>query len=260
MMLEPGHGPAVGQRRAPRASAPGTRRRRTSAPTCGARSPPATSGSSRPPRRRTRIARTLETPRHARAPRRKRPVLQLVRPGHGREAARLAGRRQHRLPVPLERRQRLARRGADDGRATPCRRRAREAEAILADMDFGFYYDPAAGLIRGGVLGRAAARLQRARQLPRPRARRLLHVPPLRRAQHRAADRELHRHRLGPDPAHALLPHVAHVPEHVRLVVAGDAARGRDADLPRRRRVRGPLPVPRHAASSRAGAAACSRR
>jgi hypothetical protein len=25
-----------------------------------------------------------------------------------------------------------------------------EAEAILADMDFGFYYDPAAGLIRGG--------------------------------------------------------------------------------------------------------------
>ena len=78
---------------------------------------------------------------------------------------------------------------------------AAQADAILREMDFGFYYDPAAGLIRGGFWDEPPPQCSTPRQLPRPRAERLLHVPPLRRAQHRAADRELHRHRARPDPA-----------------------------------------------------------
>ena len=63
-----------------------------------------------------------------------RPVLQLVRPADRREADDLAGRRQHGLPVPLERRQRLARRGAGDGRSAASRStRARRARSTSVD-------------------------------------------------------------------------------------------------------------------------------
>ncbi len=123
---------------------------------------------------------------------------------------------------------------------------------------------PSAGLIRGGfwLEGGDAAAIGRlpARRLLRHGRGRGLHRPPLRRLQHRAAHRLLHRHRPRPDPAGALLRPVAHVPRHLRLVVAGAEAGRRVAHLPRRRRVRGRLPLRRPAASCRPGAAACSRR
>ena len=52
---------------------------------------------------------------------------------------------------------------------------------------------------------------------------------------------------LGPDPARALLRRLAHVPRHVRLVVARDEAGRRMARLPRRRRVRGRVSLRRPA-------------
>ena len=115
--------------------------------------------------------------------------------------------------------------------------RAAQARAIYDSMHFGYYYDPGAGLHPRRLLARSAAPVQHLRRGQG----RLLHVPPLRGAQHRAADRELHRDRHRRDPGDALLQDVAHVPGHLRLVVAGDEARGRDAELPRRRRLRGPL-------------------
>ena len=84
-----------------------------------------------------------------------------------------------------------------------------EADALFEMMDFGFYYDPAAkadvGLIRQGVLGRAAARVFDRWQLPGQGPGCLLHLPSLRRLQLRAADRVVHRDRDRPDPARALL-------------------------------------------------------
>ena len=83
---------------------------------------------------------------------------------------------------------------------------AAKAEAIESEMDFGFYYDPSAGLLRGGAWT----------ELPPDcnvsGGRRLLHVPPLRLTQHRAADRELHRDRARPGAGDPLLQDVAHVP------------------------------------------------
>ena len=121
-------------------------------------------------------------------------------PRDRRAADDLAGRRQPGLPVPLQRRQRLAGRGADHGpRAEPkLRRRAR---AIEAAMDWGF------STTRVGQL--TAARGPRSPATPgQPEAARRPSTtpPPLRHAQHRAADHLLPGHRGGLDPARALLP------------------------------------------------------
>ena len=106
-------------------------------------------------------------------------------------------------------------------------------------MDWGFYYDPVAGpaLRRRVDRGQRRAGVRRA-----DKARRLLHLPPLRHAQHRAAHRLLPGHRAGLDPARALLPHVPDAPGHgLRLRLAGAEAGRRDALVSRRRRLRGPL-------------------
>ena len=57
-------------------------------------------------------------------------------------------------------------------------------------MDFGFYYDPRAGPDPRRRLARSS---RPAAASTTPAEERLLHVPPLRHAEHRAADRELHR-------------------------------------------------------------------
>ncbi len=98
---------------------------------------------------------------------------------------------------------------------------AQAADRIREAMDFGYYYNPAEGVrkdpadtttpvggqIRGGfwVEPPADEHLQHPGQLRRRpgRGRRLLHLPPLRRVQHRAADGVLPRHRGRPDPAAA---------------------------------------------------------
>ena len=55
-----------------------------------------------------------------------------------------------RLSVPVQRRQRLAGDGPDDGEQRRAAATRARHEAIVDEMDFGFYYDPAAGLLRGG--------------------------------------------------------------------------------------------------------------
>ena len=98
------------------------------------------------------------------------------------------------------------------------------------------------------LLGRAAGRrhLQHPGQLRRrPGRGRLLHLPPLRRLQHRAADGVLPGHRGRPDPPAPLLRHRAHLPGHLRLVVDRDQADRRVAPVPRHRRLRGHPPLPR---------------
>ena len=96
---------------------------------------------------------------------------------------------------------------------------AAKANAIRKEMDFGCYYNPAengGGQIRGGfwdVDPNEAAAVDR--RLLRHGHRRLVHRPPLRRAQHRAADGVVPRHRGRPDPGQALLRHLPHLPADV---------------------------------------------
>ena len=113
----------------PTACARPTRRRPTSAPTCGARSPRATSGIISRREATARMRKTLATLAGLERDPGQRPVLQLVRPGDRREADHLAGERRPHLPVPLQRRQRLAGGGAAHGR----QRRAAAARAGARD-------------------------------------------------------------------------------------------------------------------------------
>ena len=71
-----------------------------------------------------------------------RPVLQLVRPPHRREADDLAAERRAAHPDPLLRRQRLARGRAEDRVRAACRPLAARARALYDSMDFGVYYRP----------------------------------------------------------------------------------------------------------------------
>ena len=67
-------------------------------------------------------------------------------------------------------------------------------------------------------------------------------------AQLRAADRQLPGHRRGPDPGRRTTSTCAHLlADAATGRCPGDAAERRDAHLPRRRRLRGPLRLPRHA-------------
>ena len=101
-------------------------------------------------------------------------------------------------------------------------RLAKQANALLEPMDFGFYYDETAansggaGLIRGGFwVDAASPELLGAWQPARPGTRRLLHVPLLRQLRVRAAHRFLHRHRARSDPGQALLRPGSHLPRHL---------------------------------------------
>jgi len=185
--------------------------------------------------------------RRAGAPRAKRHVLQLVRPGDRRQAHHLAGGRQPRVPVPVHRRQRLARRRAGDG---PQRRAAaRRAGGRAAGPDgLRRLLRPGRRAAAGRLLGRPAGH-----HLHLPGPWRPLHLPPLRRPQHRAADRQLPRDRLRAGAGHPLLQDVADLPRHLRLGLAGAAAGGCNPHLPRRGGVRGQLRVPWHAPGAELG-------
>jgi hypothetical protein len=99
-----------------------------------------------------------------------------------------------------------------------------KAHALVAAMDFGFYYDPAVGQLRGGGVDRAAARLQRCP------GRGVDDVQPLRRPELRAAHGQLPRDRRRPGPARALLPPQPHLLAPVRRGrLPGDAAHRRNA-------------------------------
>ena len=61
-----------------------------------------------------------------------------------------------------------------------------------------------------------------------------LHLPPLRQPEHRAAHRQLPRHRLRPGPGQPLLPDGPHLPADLRLGLAGAAAGRGHPHLPGR--------------------------
>ena len=126
---------------------------------------------------------------------------------------------------------------------TPSRRSPTGPAALYDSMDFGFYYRPEVNRIAFHVApdtGAFAVLLRHDRQ--------------------REPDRELHRHRQGRAPGQGVLRRLADVPRHLRLELAGDEAGRLHADLPRRQRLRGRLPVRGLPRRARAGAAACSRR
>ena len=75
-----------------------------------------------------------------------------------------------------------------------------KAHALVAAMDFGFYYDPAVGQLRGGAWTEQPPGCSVAA------GRRVDDVQPLRRPELRAADGQLPGHRRRPGPARALLP------------------------------------------------------
>ena len=99
-----------------------------------------------------------------------------------------------------------------------------QAEAIVDEMDFGFYYDPGAGLLRGGFWPDPPPRLFYSRQLSRswPGCLYTCHHYGSLNTEPRIASY------IAIAKGHTrvpLLQDVADLPEHVRLVVAGDEAR-----------------------------------
>ena len=162
----------------------------------------------------------------------------------GVEAHALAADRRAAGPDPVLGRQRLARDRPADRRATPYRSCPRGASALYDSMDFGFYYVPGEEPDPVPLLAREG------------------HRPVLlRHGRLREPDRRLHRDRQGRAAAQGVLRPLADVPRHLRLLLPGDAAR---AASPARydgvERLRRQLPLRRHAARRRAGAARCSRR
>ncbi len=96
-------------------------------------------------RRRELVARLSKTLSYARADgalRADRPVLQLVRPPHGREADGLAADRRTAEPDPLIGRQRLARGRAEDRREQRAAARSGAPCALRPRWTSGFYYRP----------------------------------------------------------------------------------------------------------------------
>ena len=181
------------------------------------------------------------------APPAQRHVLQLVRPGDRDQADHLAGERQPGVPVPVLGRQRLdGRRPADGQQRRPPAPRPGPRPA--GPDGLRLLLRPGGRAAAGRVLGRPAGqRVHHPRQLPRPhRPAGALHLPPLRQPEHRAAHRQLPRHRLRPGPGQPLLPDGPHLPADLRLGLAGAAAGRGHPHLPGRRGVRGPLPLPRH--------------
>ena len=178
-------------------------------------------------------------------------------PATGAKLDDLPGGGDHRA-VRLQRRQRLARdrpapdRAGDPGAEArrPRRSARRWTSATTTTRPRASGRSPAATAAGRRpdprrLLGRPAVRLLGRGQLPRRRGR-LLHLPPLRRLQHRAPHRLLPRHRRRPDPGQALLRHAAHLPADLRLVVDRDQADRRVAHLRGRRRLRGHAALPRH--------------
>ncbi len=76
-------------------------------------------------------------------------VLQLVLPTTGAKLTNWPVNGEHRPPVPVQRRQRLAGRRAQIV-IDQVPSLADEAHRVLDPMDFGYYYNPAENQIRGG--------------------------------------------------------------------------------------------------------------
>ncbi len=217
--------------------------------------------------RREAKARMTQDPRlgrRPRAPRRQRHVLQLVRPGHRRQAAHLPRVRRDDQAVPLLGRQRVAGHRAaahrprravagQEGRPDP---RGHGLRLLLQRAgERARRPDPRR------LLGRGPARGRRRQGRLLRRRRRVVHRPPLRRVQHRAPDRVVPRHRRRPDPGPPLLRHLPDLPQrHLRLVLdrdQGGRLLGRAPRASASSRARCPTAACR---SCRPGAAACSRR
>ena len=198
----------------------------------------------RPRARRSIGSRDAGVARDDGAPRAERPVLQLVRPPHGREAHRLAAHRRPADADPVVGRQRLARRPACRSSRTPSPR----SPTTPGPCTTAWTSASTTGRTSTGSLFHVRARHRRRRRAATTRSSARAGSPPTS-ASPRARSRP-----------RTYFGAVADVPRHLRLELAGDEAAGRHPDLPRRRRVRGRLPVRGLPGRARAGAAACSRR
>ena len=171
---------------------------------------------------------TLASDRAARAPGPSGQFYNWYDPDTGREAARAGpADGNQRPPVPLERRQRLARRRAHDGPARPSRSCASRRARSSREMDWGFYYDPAAGQLRGGAWTEHPAAVQRLR-----RGRRGVYFTCHRYGALNTEPRiaSYLGHRAGLDPARRTTSRCsARFPDTLRLELAGAEAGGRDA-------------------------------
>ena len=135
--------------------------------------------------------------------------------------------------------------GAADGRATPCRScRARRAAIVDAD---GLRL-----LLRPGTRARCAAARWTGAAARAAASRddadgRLVHVPPLRHAEHRAADRDATSgSRSGQVPPSTTSGCSARSPTRATGTGRRCSRTGVHAHVPRRQRLRGPLHLPRH--------------
>ena len=164
-----------------------------------------------------------------------RPVLQLVRPPHGREADDLAAERRPAHAGPLLGRQRLAgHRAADRPQhragavgARGCDLRVDGLRALLRAVGQPDHVPLRAVHRRGGVL--------------------------LRHGRLREPDRGLHRDREGRAAGQGVLRPLALLPGRLRLVLAGDAAGRLQPQLRGRQRLRRRLPVRRDACDAELG-------
>ena len=187
-------------------------------------------GHHRPPRARRPAAADAGDARAAGAPPAERPVLQLVRPPHGREADDLAADRRPARAASSPRSTTAGwRSGCASWRAacrscTHGRRAAVRLDGLRLLLPAGRQPDPVPLRARHG----RRAVLLRHDRLGEP-------------------DRQLHRDREGRDPAAALLRRVPRVPGVLRLGVGRDAAVRLHAQLLRRARLRRRVPVRGHA-------------
>ena len=153
------------------------RRPRTSARTCGARWSPSGSGSSATARRSRRLKATLARSRHGTPPA-ERPVLQLVRPHDRRQADRLAADRRAADADPVVGRQRLAgdrapRRREQRPELSSARRRALRQHGFRLLLPAGgqpdpFHYAPDTGGRRAATTRSSARAGSRATSGSRP--------------------------------------------------------------------------------------------
>ena len=238
--------------------------RPTSAPTCGARSSPATSGSSARRRRTSGSRRRWRSLADARAPR-------------ARAGSSTTGTTRTPAPSSAPGRRTATRSSRSCPPSTTAgwpprccwspartprwpRRPTRSARTWTSRSTTTPPRTPRAARSAAASGTRTRRTRRRSRATTPARARRLVHRPPLRRLQHRAPDRHLHRHRQGPDPAGALLRHLAHLPP-TPATGAGRRPSRSGVTAPTWGQTSSRARYPTAAwTSSRPGAAACSRR
>ena len=221
------------------------RRRRTSAPTCGAPSPRTAAGLHRLRRARRAAVADADDARAHGALRRHRPVLQLVRPPRRARSSRTGRRARATSSTRSCRRSTTAGWPSACGSCSAASRRSPTARGALYDaMNFGFYYRPDVNRV-------------------------LFHYRPDDPAASPCCyDTVVSESRIvdyigiarGQLPQKEYYGRWRTFPDTCDWTLAGDQADRRDPHLLRRAGVRGRLPVQRHAGRRRPGAAACSRR